>query len=159
MDAEYQARQRAAVRVVREAATKRQEISEARRDQLLDDLNSWKLAVEIRLHLAAIDAKRRAGELRVVDPRAFSAWSDWATWYADSIDPLVATPPRPECVPMPKNTSVSQLDLSGKTRALVMKLEVSDAIQLFDVEHADVNSHVAIGATRNGITFAGCWRL
>lgn len=134
LDEECIARQRAAVRKVREDAAKRQELAEQRRSQLFEEVNAWKQAGDIRSYLAAIRAKLDAGELAVRDQVTFSSWIDWATWYADSIDPLTVTPRREEFATSPSKAAVSELDLTRTTRAVVEQLRVQDTDDLFAVE-------------------------
>lgn len=138
LDDECEARQKAVVKAVREAAAKRKELMEARRTRLLEEVNAWKQAGEIRSYLATIHTKLDAGDLRVSDMEKFEAWTDWAAWYADSIDPLTATPPRTEFAVTPTKAVTSELDLTRKTRAIVAQLGVSNTDELFEVEHAAV---------------------
>jgi hypothetical protein len=138
LDDECEARQKAAVKAVREAAAKRKELMEACRTRLLEEVNAWKQAGEIRSYLATIRTKLDAGDLRVSDKEKLEAWTDWAAWYADSIDPLTATPPPTEFAVTPTRAVTSELDLTRKTRAIVSQLGVSNTDELFEVEHAAV---------------------
>jgi hypothetical protein len=62
---------------------------------------------------------------------------DWATWYADYVDPLTPTPDRPEFVESPKSTPVDELDLTRRTRPIVQRLGVKNTDELFAVEKAE----------------------
>lgn len=138
LDDECEARQKTAVAAVREAAVKRKELAEQRRTKLLEDVAAWKKAGEIRSYLSAIRANLDTGNLRMTDEQKFAAWIDWATWYADCIDPLTPTPPRTEFVIRPTNTLTAELDLTTKGRAVIEQLGAHDTDELYKVEASAV---------------------
>lgn len=73
------------------------------------------------------------------DPDAFCEWMDWATWYADFIDPLCVIPNRPEFAPTPENTRLSDLDLTRKTRQVLESLGLHDTDDLRCIKKEDLS--------------------
>lgn len=138
LDEECEARQWSSLKRSREAAAKREEELEQRRAKLLEDVQAWKTAGEIRAYLCAMRRRLESSELAITDEAAFIMWMKWATWYSDYLDPLISTPPSPEVVRGPTNMSVRELDLTNKTRRLVERLQVADTDELHAISRAMV---------------------
>jgi len=69
---------------------------------------------------------RRSGSATNFE-RGFSESFEWATWYADSIDPIVQAQ-RPDEQPQgPTRTPASELDLTAHARSIASKLHVKDS--------------------------------
>lgn len=69
----------------------------------------------------------------------FAKWKDWATWYADFLDPLTPTPDRPELIVPPTNTPADRLDLTREARKVVAQLAVKDTDELHAVRREQVD--------------------
>lgn len=140
LDRECRERQKLAVTAVRKATTERREAEELRAKKLVTDADSWKRASEIRGYLAERHRKIAAGQFDIVDEEKNRLWSEWAAWYADSIDPLVKTPQHPDRPKPPSNLGVAELDFTRATRELVAKLGVADAEGLVRLDFQAVES-------------------
>lgn len=63
--------------------------------------------------LSALQAAIDADRVQPVDEACFREWLEWATWYADSIDPIFKGPHPDEQQEGPVNTPVARLDLTA----------------------------------------------
>lgn len=139
LDEECVARQKETVKRVRHQAAERKAFEERRRSNLLERVKGWRQAAEIRAFLGELRRKRESGAVEVTDEPAFAEWDEWATWYADRIDPLVATPPHPVRREAPRNLPIADLEFTRRTRQVVAKLGAQTAEQLHRVERESLN--------------------
>lgn len=138
LDNECVERQKQAAQAVRKVATERRQADGRREKQLLEDIEAWKRAKDVRAYISQIRQMVDAGKMRVTDSERFRRWSEWCDWYADSTDPLLADPPHPERPEAPKNVPISDMEFTRRTREIVAKLGVHEADELYRVDRQTV---------------------
>lgn len=131
LDTECVARQRKKVEEIREMT--RHDLSQEFywRQELKQHVDRWHDARRIRDFLEALKAAIDSGQWQPKDKQRFGTWFDWATRFADSIDPIVNRH-LPESRPLaPQNISIDNLDLTAATRVVVAKLGIEDTNTLW----------------------------
>lgn len=141
LDNECVRRQRAKVAEIREADKKQIDAEKERRTDIAAKVRAWHKAEQVRAFLTAMKDKLDSRVLVPANPEAFAHWFDWATWYADYLDPLTPTPARLESRTQPINTPVDQLDLTRETRRVLQHLSVPDTDALYAVGKDDIDRH------------------
>ena len=126
LDAECLVRQ--AERVLRRfetcwVATRREFYS---RQGLMQNVQRWLDARHMRGYLADVKAAVDAGRINPKDTQLFADWLDWATRFADSIDPIVQGPLPEGNQVGHQNIAASELDLTRATRTVVDELRLPD---------------------------------
>ncbi len=139
LDEECTKRQREQVHSVRSRRERRAKEEKERQESLLKDTANWHHAQQIRAYLKVIESGVSSGTLVTKDPSRFQEWLDWASWYADSVDPLIKAPPRLEEPEKAKNVPIDQLDLTSRTKPLVLSLGAKDTDELYRVERSRVD--------------------
>lgn len=132
-DEECKQRQKVAAHAVREKEAKRKELEAIRRKELHDYVQAWKSANEIRAYLADVREKISKETVRIENEDVHSRWIDWASWYADSIDPLIQAPPQSESIDSPTNTLVSDVEVTRRTKTFIASLGASNTDDLFRI--------------------------
>jgi len=150
LDQECEQRQQEAAQAVRQAKADEVKQEFYLRQQLLGDVDRWRRAQEIREYLTMVRKRIEANEIRPRNPVAARAWLEWATWFANDMDPVGQAPPRERAAIAPKNTPVAELDLTSRSRALVAQLGVKDTDELLLV--TDTKVHELSGWS------SGMWR-
>jgi hypothetical protein len=138
LDRECEARQKAAAEQRRAAKQRGDEDEKKRRELLAHDMSRWQQAESIRTYLTAIRRAVDAGKAHPKDDIAFAEWFEWATWYADHLDPMVRARVRPEPVQPPVNKPIGELDLTSRTRPVLVALGVSDCDTLYKVTEKQI---------------------
>lgn len=138
LDDQCRGRQRAAVKQLREDRQRRIQAEQARRKQLHEDADQWHNAARIREYLAAVKRLLELGRYEATRHEAIKEWIDWASWYADEIDPLIEAPPRPGIRELPANTLVANFEFTRKGNAVVKALGVTNTDELFKVDQDTV---------------------
>lgn len=123
---------------LRDDRQRRLQAEHARRKQLHEDADQWHNAARIREYLAAVKSLLELGRYEATRHEAIKEWIDWASWYADEIDPLIEAPPRPGIREPPANTSVENLELTRKGKAVVKTLGLTNTDELFKVDQDTV---------------------
>ncbi|HEV2293197.1 MAG TPA: hypothetical protein VGR35_05030 [Tepidisphaeraceae bacterium] len=122
----------------RGAAQRFAEAEEQRREALTRDVDCWQQAAAIRNYLAAMRQALVAGTARPNNEAAFAERFEWATWYADHVDPLVRAKIGPQTVQPPTNKRIGDLDLTSLIRPIVVALGVTDADALHKVTEKQI---------------------
>jgi hypothetical protein len=130
LDAECVERQRRRVQDRRQAAANKKDHEFGRRQKLMEYANRWHDAQRIRAYLSALQAAIDEERVQPVDEAGFREWFEWATWYADSIDPILQTPHPDEQHEGPVNTPITELDLTTRGRAVITELGIKDSDEL-----------------------------
>jgi hypothetical protein len=131
LDNQCEARQKAAAERRRAQTQKRAHEEKARRESLVTDADKWHQVERIRAFLGAMRAAVAAGKMRVTDEQIYAEWSDWASWYADHVDPLIRAKLRPAALPPPTNKPISELDLTFRCRDVLIQLGIADADSMY----------------------------
>jgi DNA-directed RNA polymerase alpha subunit len=100
----------------------------------------WQQATLIRQYLSSMRQALDAGKVRPNNEIAFAEWFEWATWYADHIDPLVRANARPMAVESPKNKPIDEIEFTSRTRQMLRALNVMDADALFTVTEEQIRA-------------------
>jgi hypothetical protein len=131
LDAECVARQQKKSEAIRKASNRDSSREFYSRQELMQNVRRWVDARDLRGYLSALKAAAEAGEWHPRDGDQFAKWFEWATRFADSIDPIIAGQ-LPEGKPQqPQNTSVADLDLTAATRRVIGKLGCSDTTEMW----------------------------
>jgi len=96
------------------------------RQDLMQNVRRWVDAQQVRAYLADVQAVVEAGKCRVSDAEQFRNWFEWASQFADSIDPIVQGSLPEGCQQGHQNVATSELDLTAATRCAVDTLGVAD---------------------------------
>jgi hypothetical protein len=138
LDRECEARQKAAAEQRRAVKQRSDEDEKKRRESLAHHVSRWQQAEGIRAYLAAVRHAVDAGKARPNDEAGFSEWFEWATWYADHLDPMVRATARPKPMKSPINKPIGELDLTSRTRPALVALGVSDCDTLCKVTERQI---------------------
>jgi len=130
LDAECVERQRRRVQDRRQAVANKKNREFGRRQKLMEYANRWHDAQRIREYLSALQAAIDAERVQPLDEAGFREWFEWATWFSDSIDPILQAPHPDEEQERPVNTPITELDLTARGRAVMAELEVGDSDEL-----------------------------
>lgn len=130
LDAECVERQRRRVQHLRQAVANKKNREFGRRQKLMEYATRWHDAQRIREYLSALQAAIDAERVHPLNDAGFREWFEWATWYADSIDPILQAPHPDDEQERPVNTPVAELDLTARGRAVIAELEVGDSDEL-----------------------------
>jgi hypothetical protein len=142
LDAECEERQEEKARAVRRASANEAKEEFYLRQNLVQEVDRWRKASQIRDYLAAIQRQIDEGVVKPADKDRFDAWVKWARWFADDIDPLISAPALEDRTPIvPRNVLVNEMDLTSRARALVAHLEVKDAEELLRVPEDKIREH------------------
>lgn len=96
------------------------------RQDLMQNVRRWVDAQQVRAYLADLQSAVEAGKCRVSDAEQFRNWFDWASQFADSIDPNIQGSLPEGSQPGHQNVVTSELDLTAMTRCVVDALGVAD---------------------------------
>ncbi len=127
LDEECVKRQKRRVNELRRAAAAKKDLDFGRRQKLMEYVNRWHDAEQIRCYLAALQAALDAEQIRPMNKEAFQDWFEWAKRYADSIDPIVQARQPDEKLAGPQTTPSAELDLTRRARAFISRLKISDS--------------------------------
>ncbi|MCO6438519.1 MAG: hypothetical protein J5J06_15620, partial [Phycisphaerae bacterium] len=114
----------------RQAVANKKNREFGRRQKLMEYANRWHDAQRIREYLSALQAAIDAERVQPLDEAGFREWFEWATWFSDSIDPILQAPHPDEEQERPVNTPITELDLTARGRAVIAELEVGDSDEL-----------------------------
>jgi hypothetical protein len=140
LDNQCLGRQRAAAEERRKAKERFQSEETERRTALKNEIERWQNANEIREYLTAMHDAVARGTIQVMDENVFAKWTDWVSWYADHLDPLVLAPLQPLESRPPTNTPVAALDLTSRARRVIAELGVADSDGLFHASKAQIET-------------------
>ncbi len=101
------------------------------RQDLMQNVRRWVDAQQVRAYLADLQAAVEAGKCRVADAEQFRTWFDWASQFADSIDPIIQGSLPEGSQPGHQNVATSELDLTAATRRTVDRLGIPDTDGLY----------------------------
>jgi hypothetical protein len=138
LDKECQTRQREQVQFVRTRSQRMAEKEAKLRESLLSRVNGWHQAKQIRAYARALQEHVAAGSVKATNPDQYQEWLDYVAWYADSVDPFVQAPPRPEQEEKERNLPVEQLDLTSRTGPIVQALGAKDSDELYQLDRRRV---------------------
>lgn len=145
LDAECIGRQEEKVRLRRNALAKDENREFYWRQSLMQQTEQWHEARRIREYLAALKQAIESGEWHFTDEQSGKEWFQWATRYADSIDPLTISTASQYQADGPTNTPVGDLDMTSHARRVVAQLEIKDTDGLWKVTEDQVRSTHASG--------------
>lgn len=148
LDNACQARQRQRMAERRARAEQVKKDEETRRTQLLNEIERWHRARSIREYLQAIQMQVDGGDITPADPEHLQRWVEWASWYADVLDPLAdaGTSPYPSVPPKPVNTPIDDLDLTERIRPIIEALGITDSDALYRVDRKALRNAARDGA-------------
>lgn len=138
LDQEISARQSNRAKQCRAAARQREEDEKIRRKRLIGEVSRWQKAQRIRRYLSAIKIRVHSGTLKSNNEEAYSNWMKWASWYADHIDPLVASEAIPGESVCPTNTPIDQLEWTSHARPILEKLAIQTTEALYALTEVDI---------------------
>jgi hypothetical protein len=141
LDRECEARQKAVAEKVRREKQQLWDVEERRRKELLGDAARWQQAQEIRTYITAIREAAEAGKMRITSQTDFSNYLEWATGFANHLDPLIRAKQRWQTAHPAINTPVSQVDLTSRAKPVLAKLGVTDTDSLFKVPEDQIQAH------------------
>lgn len=131
LDQECIARQRERAKVVRKAVSRdASEVFYSRQD-LMQNVRRWVDAQQVRAYLTDVQSAVEAGKCRVTDAEQFRKWFDWASQFADSIDPIVQGSLPEGSQGGHQNVATSELDLTAAARCAVDVLGLPDTDSLW----------------------------
>ena len=96
------------------------------RQDLMQNVKRWVDAQQVRAYLADLQVAVEAGKCRITDAEQFRKWLNWASQFADSIDPIVQGPLPESSLRGHQNIAISELDLTAAARRAVDALGVPD---------------------------------
>lgn len=133
LDRACEARQERRMKERQAIANREAEVEAAERQHLAKSLRDWELAVQIRAYLSHISSEIEAKRIKPINPERFAKWFDWATWYADHVDPLIQAKPRVKPEAAAQNPSLAEMDLMSETRSVLEAIGVQNAEGLLTV--------------------------
>ncbi len=101
------------------------------RQDLMQNVRRWVDAQQVRAYLADLQSAVETGKCRVSDAEQFRSWFDWASQFADSIDPIIQGSLPEGSQRGHQNVATSELDLTAATRCAVDALGVPDTDALW----------------------------
>ncbi len=131
LDKESVARQTQRVAAVRKAMSRDASHEFYSRQDLMQKVHRWLDAQHVRGYLQDLRTAIAADKLQPVDAERFEEWFNWASRFANFIDPIVQGP-LPEGNAMShQNIAISELDLTAAARRVVDCLGVADTDSLW----------------------------
>lgn len=140
LDAECVDRQRKQVERIRKQLSRDASREFYLRQELMQNVNRWTDAQRVREYLAALKSAVDAGHFRPANEQNFAAWFEWASQFADSIDPVIGGPLPEGRLAERQNIACSELDLTATTRRVVNKLGATDTDALWKLNQDAVRA-------------------
>ncbi|MCI0366167.1 MAG: hypothetical protein L0219_20090 [Phycisphaerales bacterium] len=136
LDRECEARQEKRIQELKLRTERFNKEEQARRKALLENLDKWRQARDLREYLTDVRRGVAKRYLRITDAVQHCRWMDWARWYADELDPNSKAGPSPFQPIRVKRAVIptADLDLTSHTRAVVEQLRVPDSDALFELK-------------------------
>ena len=91
----------------------------------------WDEARRIRRYLRALRAAIDRGDIHPANAAEFGPWFEWASEFADGIDPLKAVVVSRGVSLAPQNTAAADLDVTARARAVLINLGIADSDALW----------------------------
>ncbi len=131
LDAECIARQKERVRAIRKVLDRDSSREFYSRQDLMQNVHRWVDAQHVRGYLEDLKAAVDAGRFKPSNPEQFGNWFDWASCFADSIDPILQGPLPEGHQVRHQNVATAELDLTRATRTVVDGLAIPDTDTLY----------------------------
>ncbi len=130
LDQECVARQKERAKAVRKAVSRdASEVFYSRQD-LMQNVRRWVDAQQVRAYLTDLQSAVEAGKCRVTDAEQFRKWFNWASQFADSIDPIIQGSLPEGSQGGQQNVATSELDLTAAIRCAVDTFGIPDTDSL-----------------------------
>jgi hypothetical protein len=140
LDAECIARQKEKVKAIRDAAAKASSQQFYWRQEMMQAVGQWEDGRRIRRYLRALRAAIDRGDIHPANAPEFEPWFEWASAFADGIDPLKAAAVGRVVALAPKTTAVADLDVTARARAVLTKLGIADSDDLWKQSQDSIRS-------------------
>jgi hypothetical protein len=105
---------------------------------IIESVQQWQQAEQIRAYLSELRRRVDCGEQRVRDQAMYENWQAWANYLAIKFDPLMRSIPRPGEDATPINTPASELDLTSTARAAVDAIGIKDTDEMANLTEDDL---------------------
>jgi hypothetical protein len=131
LDAECVERQKERVHAIRKVLSRDASREFYSRQELMQNVQRWVDARNVRGYLADLKSAVDAGRVTYSDSKQIAEWFDWASRFADWIDPIQQGP-LPEVDQIShQNVTAAELDLTKAARTIVDGLGVADTDSLY----------------------------
>lgn len=131
LDAECVERQKGRARAIQKVLSRDASQEFYSRQGLMQSVQRWLDARNVRDYLADLKSAVNAGRSKPADDVQFAKWFEWASRFADSLDPILEGP-LPEGNQIGhQNVAATELDLTRATRTVVNTLKVPDTDTLW----------------------------